>query len=326
MPKLYKTPENTFDYNDIILVPEKCVVNSRSEVDVTVRFGERVFRSPVLPANMSTIVDQTTCEWLASRGYFYVMHRFDVDAVQFTKTLQSKGLFASISLGIKANDYETIVRFVEENITPEYITVDVAHGDSEAVFNIVRVIKEKLPAAYVIAGNVATVEGAKRLVEAGANAVKVGIGPGSACLTAPNTGFGSRFWQLSAVADVAEALKGTDVGIVADGGIRLYGDFAKSVAFGADLVMVGGMLSGHDENPGDIIETPEGLKKEFFGSASEHQKGEVKHVEGKRMLVPYKGSLKVTMKTIIEHLQSSVSYAGGKELLDLRNASYIRLK
>lgn len=706
MPKLYKDPAHTFDYNDIILVPEKCVVTSRSEVDVTTVFGGRTFKSPVVPANMSTIVDQKTCEWLAANGYFYVMHRFDVDAVQFTKDLQSKGLFASVSLGIKAADYETIDRFVSEGISPEYVTVDVAHGDSEEVFKIVRHLKTTLPETFVIAGNVATPAGALRLVEAGASAVKVGVGPGcfvagtrvlmadgvykniediqignlvinqegnpvkviqtqksgsrlvqkykhanwythsyatadhqhygidgsflsqsvlqsdglanignrkikgsgnsrinwmtlenpdligltfpkeinfilpqdftinlknygseqinskkitnnitssyglgylfgtflgdgnsvsdktdklsgkktgggwvqwffgsgeqkivnkvvqfaeeifgvlpkievkenmivvslyrssiaalfstfgkktekhlpeiflindreyllgiyeglidsdghleqsgretfvntskklielmsvissilfkklpgqiesipnstyhksfknaktsyksrltrgskqnvwikdyfcvritekptdyeiqetydievdcpthsfiannaivhnSACLTTPNTGFGTQQYQLSAVADVAEALKDSKVQIVADGGIRLYGDYAKSVAFGADMVMVGGMLAGHTESPGEIIETEDGAKKEFFGSASEYQKGEVKHVEGKRMLVPYKGPLALTMQTIIEHLQSSVSYAGGRKLLDLRNVSYVRL-
>lgn len=103
-------------------------------------------------------------------------------------------------------------------------------------------LKEKLPESFVIAGNLASVEGARRMVEAGADAIKVGVGPGAACLTGPNTGFGSRGWQLSALADIAEALMDTDIKIIADGGIRKYGDFAKSIAFGADMVMVGGCL------------------------------------------------------------------------------------
>ena len=326
MPKLRKPQSKTFDYNDVILVPQKGVVKSRSEVDTSVSFGNRSFAVPVVPANMSTIVDATTCKWLAERGFFYVMHRFDVDAVQFTKDMQKQGLFSSVSFGIKKHDYDVLETFVAEKVTPEYITVDVAHGDSDEVFKMVNAIKTSLPEAYVIAGNVATPEGALRLVEAGANAVKIGVGPGAACLTAPNTGFGSRFWQLSAVADVAEALKDYDVQIVADGGIRLYGDIAKSVAFGADMVMIGGMMASHSESPGAIIETEDGPQKEFFGSASEYQKGETKHVEGKRMLLPYKGSLENTMRAITEHLQSSVSYAGGRNLEDLRDVEYVLLK
>lgn len=326
MPTLRKNPNATFDYDDIILVPKKGVVKSRSEVNTSVKFGDKVFALPVIPANMSTIVDINTCVWLAERDYFYVMHRFDVDALEFTKTMHQKGLYSSVSFGIKGHDYDVLDRFVKENVSPEYVTVDVAHGDSDEVFKMVEAIKDNLPGVFVIAGNVATIEGAKRLANAGADAVKVGVGPGAACLTAPNTGFGSRFWQLSAVADVAEALKNRKVQIIADGGIRHYGDIAKSVAFGADMVMIGGFLAGHDQSPGAIIETEDGPQKEFFGSASEYQKGEAKHVEGKRMLVPYKGSLEHTMKTIQEHLQSSVSYAGGRVLHDLSRVEYVLLK
>lgn len=326
MPTLYKSPEATFDYDNVMLLPEECVVKSRSEIDVTTRLGGNVFTLPIIPANMSTIVNEETCEWLAERGYFYVMHRFDIDAVEFTKRMQKQNYPASISLGIKQIDYDTVERFVEEKITPEYITVDVAHGDNGEVHRIVRFLKEKLPQSFVIAGNLASVDGAKRMVEAGADAIKVGVGPGAACLTGPNTGFGSRGWQLSALADIAEALMDTDIKIIADGGIRKYGDFAKSIAFGADMVMVGGLLSGHDENPGEIIYEDGIPKKEFFGSASEYQKGETKHVEGLKMLVPYKGSLETTFQTIKENLQSSVSYAGGKEIEDLRHVQYVIIK
>lgn len=149
----------------------------------------------------------------------------------------------------------------------------------------------------------------------------------SACLTAPNTGFGSQKHQLSTVAHIAETLQKTHphVQIIADGGIRHYGDIAKSIAFGAHFVMIGGMLAGHDENPGDILDIDGEKKKAFFGSASEHQKGEKKHVEGKLMYMPYKGSLEDTLQTIKENLQSSISYGGGTKLDDLRNVSYVRV-
>lgn len=181
MPELYLPQKQTFDYDDVMLIPQKCIVKSRSEINVAGTLGGRQFALPVVPANMSTIVDETTCEWLATRNIFYVMHRFDVDSVAFTKTMQDKGLYASISLGIKKPDYETVDKFVKENLTPEYITVDVAHGDSDEVINIIKYIKKNLPEAFVIAGNIATVEGGIRLAEAGADALKIGIGPG--CFT-----------------------------------------------------------------------------------------------------------------------------------------------
>jgi GMP reductase len=322
MPELYIPQEDIFDYDDVILVPEKCIVQSRSQVSTTATLGGHEFALPVVPANMSTVVDENTCAWLAERGFFYVMHRFDVDAVAFTKSMQEKGFIASISLGIKQADYDIIERFVAEGLTPEFITVDVAHGDSEEVFKVVRTLREKLPKSYVIAGNVATAEGALRLTDAGVNAIKVGIGPGSACLTAPNTGFGSAGWQLSAVANVVKALEGKDIQVVADGGIRHYGDIAKSVAFGADFIMAGGFFAGMAEGPGEIIEIDGEFKKEFFGSASEHQKGEHKHVEGRKLFVPYKGSMETVLQIIKENLQSSISYAGGNKLVDLHNVKY----
>lgn len=324
----YKSAKEVFDYDDIMLVPGKCVVKSRSEVTVSSTFGKNTFELPIVPANMSTIVDENAAMWLSKRGYFYVMHRFDVDAVKFTKVMQSEDEIASISLGIKEVDYAILERFRQEGVSPDYITVDVAHGDSEEVIRMVKTIRSLFSLVFIIAGNVATVEGAQRLANAGADAVKVGIGPGMACLTAPNTGFGSYGWQLSAVAAVSEALDASHPGvkIIADGGIRSYGDIAKSIAFGADMVMIGGMLSGHDENPGDVINIDGEMKKAFFGSASEHQKGEHKHVEGQRLYMPYKGSLATTLQIVKENLQSSVSYAGGTELSDLRNSSYVKLK
>lgn len=146
----------------------------------------------------------------------------------------------------------------------------------------------------------------------------------SACLTAPNTGFGTQKYQLSVVEEIADALQTAD--LIADGGIREYGDIAKAVALGADMVMVGSMFAGHDENPGEIIEDEHGEKfKVYFGSASEHQKGEKKYVEGTKLLLPYKGAISETLRTIQENLQSSISYAGGEELLDLRGVEYVLL-
>ncbi|MGE8375790.1 MAG: IMP dehydrogenase, partial [Diaphorobacter nitroreducens] len=116
-----------FDYDNILLLPRKCRVESRSECDTSVELGGRRFRLPVVPANMKTVVDEKICTWLAQNGYFYVMHRFDLDNVQFVKDMHAQGCFASISLGVKQPDYDTVDRFVAEGICPEYITIDIAH-------------------------------------------------------------------------------------------------------------------------------------------------------------------------------------------------------
>lgn len=321
MAKL-KKDFRSFDYNDVSLLPKKCIVDSRSQVDVSTVINGKNFQLPIVPANMSTIVDKKFAEFLAKNGYFYIMHRFSVDPVKFTTDFQNKGLISSVSLGIKKADYVLVDEFVHLGITPEFITIDVAHGHSENVIKMVEHVKKRLPNSFVIAGNVGTVSGAKDLENAGADGIKVGIGPGAVCLTSPNTGFGTRGWQLSAVQEVSDSV--SEALIIADGGIREYGDIAKSIAFGADLVMIGGMLAGHDENPGELVLGDDGKEhKIFYGSASEHQKGEKRHVEGKRTLIPYKGSINDTLQTIKENLQSSVSYAGGNKLKDLYNTEFV---
>lgn len=314
----------TFDYDDVRLLPQKSVLKSRSLADTRATLGNRTFEIPVVPANMSTIIDENLAEYLAENNYFYIIHRFDIDPIEFVKKFNEKGLYTSISLGIKDVDYKHVDNFVKEGLSPDYITVDVAHGHTETVIDIVRYIKKNLPESYVIAGNVGTVEAALDLEQAGADGIKAGIGGGKVCITSPNTGFGTRDYQLSAVEQIADALQTAD--LIADGAVRHYGDIAKSIALGADMVMVGSMFAGHDENPGEIIEDENGNKvKAYFGSASEFQKGEKKYVEGVKTYMPYKGAISETLRTIKENLQSSISYAGGTELLDLRKVEYVLL-
>jgi GMP reductase len=186
-----------FDYDNVLLLPRKCRVESRSECDAGVELGGRKFRLPVVPANMKTVVDVPICTWLAKNGYFYVMHRFDLDNVQFVRDMRAEGVYASISLGVKAPDYATVDRLVAEGLVPEYITIDIAHGHADSVKNMIRYLKEKLPASFVIAGNVATPEAVIDLENWGADATKVGVGPGKVCITKLKTGFGTGGWQLS---------------------------------------------------------------------------------------------------------------------------------
>lgn len=316
--------DNVFDYEDIQLIPAKCIVNSRSECDTSITLGGRTFKLPVVPANMQTIIDEKVASFLAENGYFYIMHRFKPETrIQFIKDMKAKNLFSSISVGVKEEEYAFIEELKAENLCPEYITIDIAHGHSNAVINMIGHIKKHLPNSFVIAGNVGTPEAVRELENAGADATKVGIGPGKVCITKIKTGFGTGGWQLAALRWCAKAATKP---IIADGGIRTHGDIAKSIRFGASMVMIGSLFAGHEESPGQTVEKDGKLYKEYFGSASEFQKGERKNVEGKKMYVEYKGSLKDTLVEMQQDLQSSISYAGGKKLDAIRTVDYVVVK
>ncbi|HHO6606428.1 TPA: GMP reductase [Staphylococcus aureus] len=310
-----------FDYEDIQLIPNKCIVKSRSECNTSVQLGKRTFKLPVVPANMQTVMNEKLAQWFAENNYFYIMHRFDEAArIPFIKHMQNSGLFASISVGVKEIEFDFIEKLAQDKLIPEYITIDIAHGHSDSVINMIKHIKKYLPDSFVIAGNVGTPEGVRELENAGADATKVGIGPGRVCITKIKTGFGTGGWQLSALNVCSKAARKP---LIADGGIRTHGDIAKSIRFGASMVMIGSLFAAHEESPGETVELDGKQYKEYFGSASEFQKGEHKNVEGKKMFVEHKGSLFDTLNEMQQDLQSSISYAGGNDLNSLRTVDYV---
>ncbi|MDW0116558.1 GMP reductase [Sporosarcina thermotolerans] len=316
--------DTVFDYEDIQLVPNKCIVNSRSECDTSVTLGKHKFVLPVVPANMQTIIDEKIAVQLAEGGYFYIMHRFNPETrAEFIKDMHARGLIASISVGVKEDEYGFVEQLSADGLVPDYVTIDIAHGHSNAVIRMIQHLKKHLPETFVIAGNVGTPEAVRELENAGADATKVGIGPGKVCITKIKTGFGTGGWQLAALRWCAKAATKP---IIADGGIRTHGDIAKSVRFGASMVMIGSLFAGHEESPGETIEVDGKLYKEYFGSASEFQKGEKKNVEGKKMHVEYRGKLQDTLTEMQQDLQSSISYAGGNKLDAIRTVDYVIVK
>lgn len=239
-----------FDYEDIQLIPNKCIINSRSEADTSVQLGKYSFKLPVIPANMQTIIDETIAEQLAKDGYFYIMHRFDEESRKpFIKRMHEQNLIASISVGVKEYEYDFVTSLKED--APEFVTIDIAHGHANSVIKMIQHIKKELPETFVIAGNVGTPEAVRELENAGADATKVGIGPGKVCITKVKTGFGTGGWQLAALRWCAKAARKP---IIADGGIRTHGDIAKSIRFGATMVMIGSLFAGHLESPGKLVE------------------------------------------------------------------------
>ncbi|KZE25262.1 GMP reductase [Crenobacter luteus] len=306
------------NYGDIYLVPKRTVVDSRKECDTSVQFGPRRFDMPVYPANMKSVVDEETCEYFARRGWFYTMHRFNVDATRFTADMQEKGLFSSISIGVNEDTDEQLRNLKAAGLSPEYITLDIANGWCVKAERMIKKVKDLFPESFLIGGNIATGEAAQDLESWGVDAVKAGIAGGRVCITKNKTGFHRP--MVSTVLDCAQAVK---IPVIADGGISEHGDLAKAIACGATMIMAGSLFAGYDESAGQIIEIDGKHLKEYFGSASEHNKGAYKNVEGKRIYVEYKGAIERLLIELKEDLQSSISYSGGNTLAALRDVEMI---
>jgi len=313
----------TFDYDTINLIPKYCIVNSRSECDTRVKLGKYTFNLPVVPANMECVIDEVVSLKLASQGYFYIMHRFNVDLLKFCNLMKSNNLIISISLGVNDDAKKDVELLLQNSIIPDYITIDIAHGHSIKMKSMIEFIKKYLPNTFIIAGNVSTAEATRDLESWGADAIKVGIGPGSACTTYTATGFGSRGTQASVIQECYEATINSY--IIADGGIKEPGEIAKSLVLGAKMVMIGGIFSGLTDSPGNIVQGGDGrMYKEFWGSASAHQNNKKNRIEGTKKLIPLKTiSYLQEMNYINECLQSAISYGGGNNLNCFRDVKYI---
>lgn len=315
-----------FDFKDITLLPELCYVDSRSMCDTSVKFGNYIFKLPVVPANMESIIDEELAIKLAEQGYFYILHRFNVDIIDFVTTMNNERLVTSISIGVNEDSYILLGDIMALKLHVDYITIDIAHGHSLKLKKMVSFIKQHMPDTFVIGGNVSTPEAVKDLEEWGCDAVKCGIAGGSVCTTDHMTGFGNRGWQASMIEECSKVAKKP---IISDGSIKLNSDIIKSLVMGATMVMVGGMLSGYQESPGVIIYENAIRYKEFWGSASSRQSGKNNRIEGIRKLVPYTGdSIFNKLKEIKECIQSGISYAGGnpKNLSVFNNVKYRIIK
>lgn len=314
-----------FDFQDINLIPRKCIVESRNECDTTIIFSKFIFNLPVVPANMECVINDEIAYKLASNGFFYVHHRFNVNAVEFSRKMRASNLPVSISIGVNNDAYDIMHDLEAENLIPDFITIDIAHGHSIKMEKIIRWIKYKFPnGPFIIAGNVSTPDAVRDLESWGADAIKVGIGPGSACTTYVATGFGSRGCQASVVMECAMARTKPTTKIIADGGIKEPGDISKAIVLGADMVMIGGMFSALCDSPGNTVTGTDGRTyKEFWGSASSFQSGKKNRIEGtkKLMLMKNHGILD-EMEYIKECLQSSISYGGGSDLSCLNDVRY----
>ena len=311
---------NTYRYEDICLVPNYSTLKSRSHADTKLRLGDYTFKLPVIPSNMKAVIDQSLAAELATSGYMYSMHRFNIDIIKFVDDANRYGWpVVSISIGVKQSDKEVIRSIATAGSKIDYITVDIAHGHCEAMKEMIKYIRERLPRVYIIAGNVSTPEAVNSLAEWGADCVKIGIGQGSPCTTKDKTGF--TMPMFTCVEQCAG--KTSDIPIIADGGIRSNGDVAKALTAGATAVMAGGLFASCSDSPARSINIDGAVYKAYYGSASFENKGHKNHIEGVLKKIPANDmTYEQKLTEIQQDLQSSISYAGGQDLSAFEEVEY----
>ena len=325
----------TFD--DVLIRPKRSTLISRSDVNLvrefTFRHTEETWDGvPIVAANMDTTGLFSIAEVLQGHKMLTCTQKF-YSTQEFADAWENgvNSEFIAVTCGSTDESFELLKRKMATNKGLKMICIDVANGYREVFLNFVRKVRGEFSEKIIIAGNVATREMTEALILAGADIVKVGIGPGSVCTTRKVAGVG--YPQLSAISECADAAHGLNGHVMSDGGCSSPGDVAKAFAAGADFVMLGGMLAGHDESGGELIEDGGGSYKSFYGMSSakamETHYGEIadhRAPEGKEVRVPYRGPLEVTVQSILGGLRSACSYVGARRIKDLpKCTTFIRV-
>ena len=325
----------TFD--DVLLVPAWSEVLPK-DVSLKTRFTRNIqLDIPIASAAMDTVTEAPMAIAIAKEGGIGVLHKNMSPERQAAEAaaVKREGLKVAAGAGIAADTPGRVAMLVGEGV--DAIVLDSAHGHSKGVVDMLKRIKDAFPGLEVVAGNVATPEAVRCLVEAGADAVKVGIGPGSICTTRIVAGVGVP--QLTAIYDCAEAARGSGVPIIADGGLRYSGDLVKALAAGAECVMCGSILAGSDETPGEIMDDAASgerfkiyrgmgsLEAMAAGSSDRYfQSGQKKLVpEGIVGKVPYKGKVSDIIYQLLGGIRAGMGYCGARDLAALREARFVRI-
>ena len=335
------------DYKDVLIRPKRSTLQSRSQVRLDRKFTFRHSKHdyegvPIMASNMDGVGTFAMADKLAEGGIFTCLvktYSQEEIALYFTEGIKERTENVAMSIGTSWEDFDklsAVVTMVGEEL--KYVCMDIANGYSDHFAQHVKKVRHAFPDLVIIAGNVVTGEMTEELILAGADIVKVGIGPGSVCTTRIQTGVG--YPQLSAVIECADAAHGLGGHIIADGGCTCPGDVAKAFAGGADFVMLGGMLAGHDEGGGDVITKrywsneildDTGLQNvekkqfvQFYGMSSDaantkHFGGlkDYRSSEGREVLVPYRGEVAATVQDLLGGLRSTCTYAGALKLKQL---------
>lgn len=319
-------------YGDVLLVPQRSPVDSRSEVDLSTQFTPGIeLETPLVSAAMDTVTESELASALAEAGGIGVVHRFLTveQQAQEVAAVASKGGPVAAAVGVDESYLQRAERLVEAGT--DAIVVDVAHGHLERVLDAVEDLADAFSGVDLVAGNVATAEGVADLAAAGADGVKVGIGPGSHCTTRKVAGAGVP--QLTAVDDCSDAARERGVTVIADGGIRSSGDAVKALMAGADTVMMGSLFAGTAESPGESVDIDgirykrsRGMATTAAGEARPDKPENVRADEGVEGWTPYKGPVAEVAEEFCAGIRSGLSYCGGETVQEARwNATFIRV-
>ena len=332
------------DFKDVLIRPKRSTLASRKEVDINrtykFKWSERSFTGvPIIAANMDGVGTMAMARAFKEDGngmsVALTKHYPLEELVKFYEENGSQNVWYSI--GVNENDEKKLDQFLATDLQKsgkgiDKLCIDVANGYSEPFVEFVRRMRKKMPDITIMAGNVVTGEMAEELILSGADVVKVGIGPGSVCTTRKMTGVG--YPQLSAVIECADAAHGLKGLVCADGGCTVPGDLAKAFGGGADFVMLGGMLAGHDQCEGEVTEDEKGNKHvTFYGMSSstamdKHSGGvaEYRASEGKTVKVPYRGDVRDTARDILGGIRSACTYVGAVSLKELsKRTTFVRV-
>lgn len=323
------------DFSDVLIRPKRSTIRSRADVDITRSFTFRNSKQewtgvPIVASNMDTT---GTFEIASVFSRYHLLtaaakHYTEEDWAKVPKEVRPS---LALSSGMSEADLDRLRKCAAVVPEVKFICLDVANGYSEHFVDFVRRVRSAFPSHIIIAGNVVTQEMVEELILSGADIVKVGIGPGSVCTTRKQTGVG--YPQLSAIIECADAAHGLGGHIIADGGCTCPGDVAKAFGAGADFVMLGGMLSGHDESGGALVERDGKKYKQFYGmsSATAMHKyagrvAEYRASEGKAVEVPYRGPVEHTVQDILGGLRSACTYVGAVKLKELsKRTTFVRV-
>lgn len=327
-------------FKDVMIRPKRSTLKSRSQVSLEREFtflhNDIVWKGvPVMAANMDTVGTFEMAEALAKHHMFTAIHKhYSLDEwIAFASNAEDQVLKnIAVSTGTGAADEEKVAKILDMFPKINFICIDVANGYSEHFVDFVKRMRGTHPNKVILAGNVVTGEMVEELLIAGADIVKVGIGPGSVCTTRIKTGVG--YPQLSAIIECADAAHGLGGQIISDGGCKIPGDVAKAFGGGADFVMLGGMLAGHEQSGGEMIEKNGEKFKIFYGMSSEtamnkHVGGvaEYRASEGKTVEVPFRGDVHATVIDILGGVRSTCTYVGASRLKELtKRTTFIRVQ
>lgn len=327
-------------FKDVMIRPKRSTLSSRSEVSLLRRFkflhgGKDWEGVPIVAANMDTVGTFEMAKALAGHKLFTTIHKhYSLEQWKEFITSSNEDIHKhiAISTGTSGNDFDKTNELLKAFPALRFICIDVANGYSEHFVRFVKKVRTRHSDKVIIAGNVVTGEMVEELLLAGADIIKVGIGPGSVCTTRVKTGVG--YPQLSAIIECADAAHGLGGQIISDGGCKVPGDVAKAFGGGADYVMLGGMLAGHDESGGELVEESGKQYKQFYGMSSEtamnKYSGGVANYrasEGKTVQVPYRGAVGDTVLSILGGIRSTCTYVGAKQLKELtKRTTFIRVQ